>query len=125
MLDQGTREWDGPLGAGALAGAAEEAVGPTVEGPAGGQAAETGAACSDPERQTECVCAALAQRYHLSRREEDVLRLLAQGAVACDVAEALVISNSTAKTHMRNLYAKMGVHSQTELVLLIVQTRQD
>ena len=125
VLDQGTREWDGPLGAGALAGAAEEAVGPTVEGPAGGQAAETGAACSDPERQTECVCAALAQRYHLSRREEDVLRLLAQGAVACDVAEALVISNSTAKTHMRNLYAKMGVHSQTELVLLIAQTRQD
>lgn len=84
----------------------------------------TGIPAGVGDDECERACATLAKRYHLTGREEEVLGLLAQGMVAVEVARALVVSNSTAKTHMRNLYAKMGVHSQTELVLLISQERQ-
>ena len=38
---------------------------------------------------------------------------------AKDVAETLVVSSSTAKTHMRNIYAKLGIHTQNELILMV------
>ena len=43
--------------------------------------------------------------------------LLAQNYRAPYIAEKLVVSQSTVKTHMRNLYSKLGVHSQAELLL--------
>lgn len=71
------------------------------------------------------VCASLATDYRLSLREEEVLRLVSTGMVARDIAETLVVSNSTAKTHMRNLYAKLDAHSQTEIVLMVNQRAQE
>ena len=58
-------------------------------------------------------------RFELTPRERDVLVLLAQNYRAPYIAEKLVVSQSTVKTHMRNLYGKLGVHSQAELLLLI------
>lgn len=125
VLDQGEREWDAPAGNDRSTDA-QDAAGEaqTCEQAASGACAnEAEGLPPGDDAATARACAVLAERYHLSRREEDVLRLLAQGMVARDVAETLVISNSTAKTHMRNLYAKMDVHSQTELVLMISQAR--
>ena len=58
----------------------------------------------------------LAERYSLTSREEEVLVLLARGRTSVYVAEALVISQLTAKTHQKNIYAKMQIHSQQELI---------
>lgn len=65
------------------------------------------------------LCAALGDRFELTPREREVLFLLAQNYRAPYIAEKLVVSQSTVKTHMRNLYGKLGVHSQAELLLLV------
>lgn len=62
-------------------------------------------------------CAAVAARFDLTPREREILVLLAQNYRAPYIAEKLVVSQSTVKTHMRNLYSKLGVHSQAELLL--------
>lgn len=61
---------------------------------------------------------ALAQEYKLTTTEVSVLRLVAQGMNAESVSKELVVSVNTAKTHIRNIYSKTGVHSQQELIAL-------
>lgn len=65
------------------------------------------------------ACGTLGDRFELTPREREIFLLLAQNYRAPYIAEKLVVSQSTVKTHMRNLYAKLGVHSQAELLLLV------
>ena len=69
----------------------------------------------------EIRCAHLAKRCQLSPRESEVLSWAAQGRNAKAVSEKLFISESTAKTHLSNIYRKAGVHSQQELIALLDQ----
>lgn len=50
----------------------------------------------------------------LTPREAQILRLLAAGFSNRDMAEELIIAESTLKRHIANLYLKMGVHSRTQ-----------
>ena len=50
----------------------------------------------------------------LTRREREVLGLLAEGITNEGIAQALVISPETARTHIQNLLGKLGVHSRLE-----------
>jgi LuxR family maltose regulon positive regulatory protein len=52
----------------------------------------------------------------LSGSEIRVLRYLPTHLSAPEIAGELSVSTSTVKTHMRNLYAKLGVHSRAEAV---------
>jgi LuxR family transcriptional regulator, maltose regulon positive regulatory protein len=52
----------------------------------------------------------------LSKSEIRVLRYLPTQLSAPEIATELSVSTSTVKTHMRNLYAKLGAHSRTETV---------
>ncbi len=62
---------------------------------------------------------ALAEAYQLSPRETDVLRCLAMGYNSSTTASKLSISWNTVRTHTRNVYGKLGVHSQQELIALV------
>ena len=64
-------------------------------------------------------CNALAEQAGLSLRERDVLFLLGKGYTIEYIAGELGISFNTAKSHIRNVYAKAGVHSKQELQSLI------
>ena len=52
----------------------------------------------------------------LTVREQEVLELLASGKTGDEIAESLHIAPLTVRTHIRNLMAKMGVHSRLEAV---------
>ena len=77
------------------------------------------------EPDIEALCAKAARTYDLTRREEDVLRLLVEGRTAPQIAEELVVSPNTVKTHVRHIYAKMDIHSQQELIDYAIQMSQN
>lgn len=52
----------------------------------------------------------------LSEREIEVLRLLQTNLSSPEIAEELIIAVSTVRTHIKNIYSKLGVHSRTEAV---------
>lgn len=56
------------------------------------------------------------QLQSLTAREKDVLRLLATGAGSRDISQALGISYTTMRTHLRSLGRKLGVHSRIEAI---------
>ena len=51
----------------------------------------------------------------LTSREQDVFQLLAQGASNRQIAETLMITENTVKTHVRNILEKLELHSRTEV----------
>lgn len=74
--------------------------------------------CLDPIRYFATLtdtCSSVSMQYSLSRRESDVLLLLAQKKTAPQISADLVVSLATAKTHIHNIYKKIGVHSRQEL----------
>jgi LuxR family maltose regulon positive regulatory protein len=50
----------------------------------------------------------------LSTREQEVLRLLADGLSNAEIAERLVVTPGTVKRHLHNLYSKLGVANRTQ-----------
>ncbi|MFL7869436.1 MAG: LuxR C-terminal-related transcriptional regulator, partial [Anaerolineales bacterium] len=52
----------------------------------------------------------------LSEREFDILRLIATGRSNNEIAEILVIALSTVKSHINNLYGKLGTNRRTEAI---------
>jgi LuxR family transcriptional regulator, maltose regulon positive regulatory protein len=52
----------------------------------------------------------------LSRREREILRLLATDLSGPEIARELVVSLNTVRTHTRNVYAKLGVSSRRAAV---------
>jgi DNA-binding NarL/FixJ family response regulator len=52
----------------------------------------------------------------LSRRELEILRLVAAGTTNRDAAAKLLISEATVKTHLLNIYAKLGVSDRAAAV---------
>ncbi|MDX1679425.1 MAG: response regulator transcription factor [Akkermansiaceae bacterium] len=56
------------------------------------------------------------QTEPLTTREQDVLRFLVQGLIKKEIADELDISQHTVDMHVRSIYRKLHVHSQTEAV---------
>ena len=72
----------------------------------------------------KCLPAALVarlqerrRREELTSREMDVLRCLARGRNNREIATALFISEDTVKTHLKNVFGKLGVEDRTGAVL--------
>ncbi len=64
--------------------------------------------------------AAVMQRIStLTRREREVLVLVCKGADSRSIADELVISPETARTHVQNVLSKLGVHSRLEAAALV------
>lgn len=65
------------------------------------------------------ACATLAARHALSEREAEVLELLARGNTRQSIATKLVVSENTVRTHVKNIYAKLRIHSKQQLIDLV------
>jgi ATP/maltotriose-dependent transcriptional regulator MalT len=57
-----------------------------------------------------------ARGVDLSHREIEVLEFVAQGLRNAQIADRLVISDKTVKTHLQHIYDKLDVGSRTEAV---------
>ena len=70
----------------------------------------------EKEELTETSAANARLIEPLSTREQEVLDLLAAGLSNEEIANQLVVSVGTVKTHMRNIYGKLGVNSRTKAI---------
>ena len=114
--------------AGVLSGAQDPGSVPVAEAPKPEVAAPAAQEAPQPPRMpidpgvSPLVqrCNEVAWRYGLSEREHDVLILLARGLNAQQVAERMVVSRNTVKSHMAHIYGKLSIHTRAELDALLV-----
>jgi PAS domain S-box-containing protein len=64
-----------------------------------------------------------AQLGELTPREREVLSLVAFGQTSAQIAEQLVISTETVRTHVRNAMAKTGARTRAQLVAMALADR--
>lgn len=64
-------------------------------------------------------CQMAAEQFKLSERETEVMILLVHGYTAKRAAQELMVSDNTVNTHVKRMYAKLGVHKRQELVDLV------
>ena len=67
-------------------------------------------------------CTKVAADCGLTTRESQVLALLARGNNSQHIQQDLGIGRNTVKYHVKNVYVKLGVHSQQELIDLVAGT---
>lgn len=60
----------------------------------------------------------------LSTREVEVMECLVRGCANKEIAAALDVSPSTVDTHLRRLFAKLGVHSRTSAVVAYLNAQR-
>ena len=61
--------------------------------------------------------------HQLTERERTVLELLARGFATRQIVRRLGVSESTVRTHVQNILAKLGVHSRLQAVVAYEQTQ--
>lgn len=72
-------------------------------------------------RQPAPAAGAVASRLGLTPRELEVLRLVGRGLPNRAIGEALGITERTARTHVSNILAKLGLTSRTQAALFTVE----
>lgn len=83
----------------------------------GGQIPSKGQNTSPDTMETRCRT--LAEDFRLTAREEEILTHLAKGHSSAHIGEVLYISPNTVRTHVHNLYRKLGVNTRDELTELV------
>lgn len=76
-----------------------------------------------PSEKSESIpddpIALIAAESSLTPRETEIMQLLAEGRSVPIICERLVISEGTARTHVKHIYQKLGVHNRQELLNLV------
>jgi DNA-binding NarL/FixJ family response regulator len=76
----------------------------------------------DPRLRPALLSRNTTQRMpSLSKREREIMDLLSQGLTGEDVAERLVLSSETVKTHIRNAMSKLEAHTRVHAVAIALR----
>lgn len=95
---------------------------PADSGKSEGCEGEVGGLSGSPNGQADRIAVQamrLQEHYRLSAREAEVMELIARGHSVARIAEMLVVSENTIRTHSKRIYAKLDIHKKQELVDLI------
>ncbi|MFQ3549842.1 MAG: response regulator transcription factor [Armatimonadota bacterium] len=57
----------------------------------------------------------------LSKREKEVVKMVALGYSSKAIAEKLCVNSKTVETHRHNIYKKLGIHKQSQLVIYAIE----
>jgi DNA-binding NarL/FixJ family response regulator len=77
---------------------------------------------SDYAKRPQLSDARIAQLAELTAREREVMTLVAHGLSNDEIARQLVVSPTTAKTHVSRTMIKLGARDRAQLVVLAYQT---
>ncbi len=69
-----------------------------------------------PKKKYSRACNLIKEQYLLTPRETEIMMMVGRGRNGTFIQEKLLISKSTYQTHMRNLYKKLDIHSDQELI---------
>jgi DNA-binding NarL/FixJ family response regulator len=65
---------------------------------------------------------ATATANQLTAREDDVLKLLADGLSAAEIGQRMHLSESTVKSHLAKIYQKLGVTNRSQALVTAMRT---
>lgn len=80
---------------------------------------------SGSQRTAGTLDDAFCDKYLLTPREREVIRLIFEGLSNEEIAQALVVTQGTAKTHVHNIYSKLGINNRFQLLNLVRDYSQD
>ena len=109
-----------------LKSAGIDAIGEAIEQVIEGGAPMTPAVARkvlDGFARMDAVAAAEQNDYNLTPREQEILRLLADGLVKKEIGEAIGISAHTVSTHLQRVYEKLHVRTNTGAVAKALRER--
>ena len=79
---------------------------------------------ADGQDRKDAAAGGGTARVPLTRREREILGALAEGMSGAQIAEQLVLSPETVRTHVRNAMAKLGASTRSQAVALALQSRE-
>jgi ATP/maltotriose-dependent transcriptional regulator MalT len=79
---------------------------------------ESGSEILTPEISRPESAAAFFERYNITPRDQEIIGLILQGCRNQEIADQLFISLTTVKTHLRNIYGKLGINNRYKLIAL-------
>jgi LuxR family maltose regulon positive regulatory protein len=71
----------------------------------------------EPTSDSAAQSVPVDEEEYLTPREAEILHLLAQGYTNQQIAESTFVSLNTVKTHIKHIYAKLGVNDRTQAIL--------
>jgi DNA-binding CsgD family transcriptional regulator len=74
---------------------------------------------SDEKESINAAVERVLQKYNISKREEEILRLILEGKTNGEITEILFISTHTVKNHIYSIFQKLGINSRYQLIKFI------
>ena len=69
--------------------------------------------------------AEMKEKFQLTVRENEILLMLLKGKSNREIADMMYVSPETIKTHLQNIYRKLGVKSRMEAALLFLKGKNE